>query len=415
MNISKNILGWLFIGLIFCRLSPAANQITITTYYPSPYGVYKELRLNPIPTASQPPCNDNLKGTMYYDKNKDTLYVCSKDPASGNTGWIPVPGGDNLYWVLNDSDDIYNINSSGSVGINTTGINPLSGIFVVSHDGTTEDLVVDENNGNVGIGTTSPSYKLDVASTMRVRDVFGAGGKNLVIGDDAYLTDIDTANMLGVYGMQNSDRAGIRLGSDGGYIFGDNGNVGIGTTDPMGELDVNGKNIVLRGGTRKWVIHNSGGFTLAPRNNADTGWLWNGGLRIDSNTLNVGIGTTSPAYKLDVNGDIRAIGSVYYGGTVGNADGTAYTKPDYVFEEGYKVMKTEEVEQFLKKEGHLPWMTSVKQEKKENGKAVNMTRMAFETVETVENLQLQLIMLNRVVKKQQREIEELKKQIERMR
>ena len=84
------------------------------------------------------------------------------------------------------------------------------------------------------------------------------------------------------------------------------GNVGIGTTDPMGKLDVNGRDIVLRGGARKWIIHNSGGFTLAPRNNADTGWLWNGGLRIDSNTLNVGIGTINPQAKLHVNGRIKA-------------------------------------------------------------------------------------------------------------
>jgi len=70
-----------------------------TTYYPSPYGIYKELRLEPISTAStpSPACNDTLKGTMYYDQDKDFLYVCSKDLTSGNTGWIPVPGGDNLY------------------------------------------------------------------------------------------------------------------------------------------------------------------------------------------------------------------------------------------------------------------------------------------------------------------------------
>ena len=108
---------------------------------------------------------------------------------------------------------------------------------------------------------------------------------------------------------------------------------------------------------------------------------------------NVGIGTINPAYDLDVNGDIRAIGSVYYGGTEGNADGTAYTQPDYVFEKGYYVMATEQVECYLKKEGHLPWMTSAKKEREENGDAINMTRMAFETVETVENLQLQIIAL----------------------
>jgi len=126
---------------------------------------------------------------------------------------------------------------------------------------------------------------------------------------------------------------------------------------------------------------------------------------------NVGIGTISPRYKLDVRGDIRATGSVYYGGTSGSADGTAYTKPDYVFEDGYEVMTIDEVEKYLKDEGHLPWMTSVKQERKENGEVVDMTRMAFETVETAENLQLQIIEVTKLVKSQQKEIEDLMAQL----
>jgi hypothetical protein len=112
----------------------------------------------------------------------------------------------------------------------------------------------------------------------------------------------------------------------------------------------------------------------------------------------VGIGTTRPAYHLDVNGSIRAIGSVYYGGTEGYADGAAYNKPDYVFEDGYDVMSIEQVEEYLKKENHLPWMTSAKAEKEENGNAVDMTRMAFETVETAENLQAQIIEQNKLIK-----------------
>lgn len=109
------------------------------------------------------------------------------------------------------------------------------------------NLYTSSTNWNVGIGMTNAEYKLDVSGTIRAKDVFSAGGKNLIIGDDTYLTDIDEANMLGIYGMQNSDRAGIRLGSDGSYIFGDNGNIGIGTTNPGAKLEINGQ-IKITGG-----------------------------------------------------------------------------------------------------------------------------------------------------------------------
>jgi hypothetical protein len=126
----------------------------------------------------------------------------------------------------------------------------------------------------------------------------------------------------------------------------------------------------------------------------------------------VGIGTKYPQYTLDVIGNIRAQGSVYYGGSEGNQNGTLYNKPDYVFEEGYDIMSVDKVEEYLKKENHLPWMTSAKQENQENGDAINITRMAFETVETAENLQMQVIELNKIVKEQAALINAQQKRIE---
>ncbi len=117
---------------------------------------------------------------------------------------------------------------------------------LIFHEEYVGDKVTFEAGGDVGIGTT-PSYKLDVNGTIRARDFTGAGGQNIIVGDDTYLTDIDDGNMLGIYGMQNSDRAGIRLGSDGSYIFGDNGRVGIGTKNPRTALDVGSGDIITDG------------------------------------------------------------------------------------------------------------------------------------------------------------------------
>jgi len=126
---------------------------------------------------------------------------------------------------------------------------------------------------------------------------------------------------------------------------------------------------------------------------------------LQPNGGNVGIGTESPAYKFDVAGDIRATGSVYYGGSSGSANGTLYSKPDFIFEPDYKTMTIDEIVAFIDKNRHLPWVTSAKLEK---SGAVNMTRMNFETLEAVENIQLQIITLFRENKLLQEKNDELR-------
>jgi len=67
------------------------EEITITTYYPSPYGVYKEMRLYPNNTPST--CNANNVGAMYYDSASSPAKtkVC-KQTGSATYAWQDLSG-----------------------------------------------------------------------------------------------------------------------------------------------------------------------------------------------------------------------------------------------------------------------------------------------------------------------------------
>ena len=65
--------------LIFPLLALAQEEITITTYYPSPHGVYQELRLYPTDTPPSE-CNEANEGAIYYDSNTKQIMVCSQQP-----------------------------------------------------------------------------------------------------------------------------------------------------------------------------------------------------------------------------------------------------------------------------------------------------------------------------------------------
>ncbi len=94
------------------------------------------------------------------------------------------------------------------------------------------DNDISYDSGKVTINTLNGDIQLHLT------DVFGAGGYNLIVGDDAYLTDIDMMNTLGVFGMSDSTTGAIRLGGDGPVLSGSSSGLAVNK-----DMDMNNRNI----------------------------------------------------------------------------------------------------------------------------------------------------------------------------
>lgn len=96
-------------------------------------------------------------------------------------------------------------------------------IKIITQD---QDRVIVDNNGNMGVGTTTPAHKLDISSNH----------------SQLRLTDSDDGNYISL--SYSSDVLAFRNNTDTGLTptlsLHDNGNVGIGTTNPINKLDVLG-------------------------------------------------------------------------------------------------------------------------------------------------------------------------------
>ncbi len=181
------------------------------------------------------------------------------------------------------------------------------------------EIYVDEN-GDIGMGTTHPSAKLDLKKTNRL--LFELENQNLgeetaqrfkSLKTDGTVKSAEIAFFAeeGLFGIKNS--ADNTNGAGFGFVLKDNGHIGIGgITNPQENLSVAGRIRSASDTNESQYIAIGHGVSNAfidfKSNESSNGNLdfRNDGVGLMSLTKegNLGIGAYNPTYKLDVNGDI---------------------------------------------------------------------------------------------------------------
>ncbi len=331
------------------------------------------------------------------------------------------------YGILGNRGAMYISNENPDGQIN---------FFVGGRHGYGSHMIIKGINGNVGIGETSPSAKLDVKGMSKVDNALVVdgidSGNPSAQPEQLRLSGYGILGNRGAMYISNENPDGhinFFVGGRHGHgshmiIKGTNGNVGIGETSPSAKLDVKGMskvdNALVVDGIDSGnpsaqpeqlrlsgygILGNRGAMYISNENPDGHINFFVGGRHgygshmIINKSGNVGIGETNPDSKLSVNGKIHT--------KEVKVDLVGWS--DFVFYDDYKLPTLTEVETHIKEKGHLKDIPSAKEVAK-NG--ILLGEMDSKLLQKIEELTLYTIAQEKDLQSQKEEIDNLKKKNE---